>query len=54
MHELSCLDLINSDDMPQSYAVLILLKNCVCLDQNIRYFYLYMTLQSMIPANHAA
>ena len=54
MHELSCLDLINSDDMPQSYAILSILKNCVCFDQNIRYFYLYMTLQSMIPANHAA
>ena len=50
MHDLSCLDLINSDDMPQSYAVLIILKNCVCFDQNIRCFYLNMTLQSMIPA----
>ena len=38
MHKLSCLDLINSDDMPQSYAILSILKNCVCFDKNIRYF----------------
>ena len=39
MHELSRLDLINSDDIPKSYALMIILNNGISLNQNIRYIY---------------